>query len=252
VRVVDLRLGPASFNLPLAMATGTRPKKPGGLLQELASGEFDWPQLASSALRAQGLPEGVIQTALAGIVVYLQEVLRWGSRVDLIAPSSLGEFLDLSLADAAVMARYELENGIARTATHLLDVGSGGGAPGIPLALLLLGGGRPCRFSFVEPRDKRVAFLRSVVGQLGLPGAEVLRTRSDQLPSRLADVAVSRATLPPPDWLSEGVRLANEVWVLVAREEAPATPPDWLGVADLSYQWPLTGRARRALNYRRG
>jgi 16S rRNA G527 N7-methylase RsmG len=233
------------------MTRHERAKKPGGIFASLEQGEHNWADLARSLLLAQGLPSSVIASALPGITIYLREVLRWGSRVDLIAPSSLDEFLDLSLADAAVIAKFELLRASgAEGAPHWVDVGSGGGAPGVPLALLLNAGGRLGRLTLVEPRDKRVAFLRSLVGQLELPRAEVLRSRSDVLPSDIADVAVARATLPPPEWVMEGARLARRVWVLLAREAAPEPPPGWCEDAEISYLWVRTGRERRALCYR--
>jgi 16S rRNA G527 N7-methylase RsmG len=228
-------------------------KKPEGIFASLERGSHNWGDLARSSLLAQGLEPGVVAAALPGITIYLREVLRWGSRVDLIAPSSLDEFLDLSLADAAALAKSELSSSPnAHTDVHWVDVGSGGGAPGIPLALLLQAGGRLGRLTLVEPRDKRVAFLRSVVGQLGLPLAQVVRSRSDALSDNFADVAVARATLPPAEWVLEGARLARQVWVLLAREAAPAPPLGWELHADISYKWAATGRERRALLYRVG
>ncbi|HSC86342.1 MAG TPA: RsmG family class I SAM-dependent methyltransferase [Polyangiaceae bacterium] len=182
---------------------------------------------------------------------YLDETIRWGSRVDLTAARSVDELLDLSLADAGVVARAELEQG--RSEDELVDVGSGGGAPGIPLLVLLAGQrGDGLRARLVEPREKRSAFLRSVVGGLGLPGIEVVRSRSDRLADGSADVALARATLPPPEWLTEGSRLARRtVWVLLAREAAPSAPHCQL-IRREEYQLPLTGIGRTAVAYRVG
>jgi 16S rRNA (guanine527-N7)-methyltransferase len=95
-----------------------------------------------------------------------------------------------------------------------VDVGSGIGAPGLPLALLAPG----VDVTLVEPRAKRVSFLRTAIGTLGLDNVRVERSRSDVLAARSFDVAISRATMPPPDWLAEGARLSRQrVWVLLAR-----------------------------------
>jgi 16S rRNA (guanine527-N7)-methyltransferase len=180
---------------------------------------------------------------------YLDEVVRWGSRVDLTAPRSAAELVDLSLADAAVLARLGIEHGQA--GDEWLDVGSGGGAPGLPLFVLLedaLGVELVARL--VEPREKRTAFLRSVVGQLGFRRVTVERARSEKLESSSADVAVARATLPPLEWLDEGSRLSRrDVWLLLAREAAPE-PGAREVFADVRYEWPLTGAQRRVVGYR--
>jgi 16S rRNA (guanine527-N7)-methyltransferase len=101
--------------------------------------------------------------------------------------------------------------------------------------------------TLVEPRTKRVAFLRTAAGALERPDITVSRSRSDEFLAASCDVAVSRATLPPPEWLKEGARLARRgVWLLLAR----AAVPDLDGrevLADIAYTWPLTGAQRRAV-----
>jgi 16S rRNA (guanine527-N7)-methyltransferase len=129
-----------------------------------------------------------------------------------------------------------------------LDVGSGAGAPGLVLALL-----RPeLPITLVEPKAKRVAFLRSAIGQLGLRRAVVEPVRSSALPAAGHDVAISRATFSPDDWLEEGARLARRtVWVLLARGQ----PPERAGFGlarELRYRWPLTGAERCAVELIRG
>src|SRR5262249_9741473 len=131
---------------------------------------------------------------------------------------------------------------------RVVDVGSGAGAPGLPLAVA-----RPdLAIVLVEPLQKRVAFLRTATGTLwpapsGRPS--VTRARGEALTKKRErfDVAISRATLPPPEWAALGTELAeHEVWILLAREE----PPDvhgWRIEEDIRYTWPLTGATRRAV-----
>jgi 16S rRNA (guanine527-N7)-methyltransferase len=170
---------------------------------------------------------------------YLDELVVWNRRMDLTAARSPEELVDLAVADAAVIA------GASRGEGGWVDVGSGAGAPGLALALW-----HPAiRMTLVEPRERRVAFLRTVIGKLGLARVTVERMRSDRLPSGAFDTAVSRATLPPVDWLPEGARLSSgAVWVLLARDD----PPRVAGLRsdlDLTYAWPLTGATRRAIRY---
>jgi 16S rRNA (guanine527-N7)-methyltransferase len=186
--------------------------------------------------------------ARAGFARYLAHLTTWGARMDLTAARSADELVDLSLADAVLLAREEIRTG-AGGPTSWVDVGSGGGAPGLPLFLLFQAADPKFRGTLVEPRSKRVAFLRSAVGELGLTGVDVVRSRSDALSPQTFSRAVARATLPPPEWLAEGTRLAQEaVWVLVAREQPPRQP-GWSIDLDVGYCWPLTGAPRRALRY---
>ncbi|HEX3777479.1 MAG TPA: RsmG family class I SAM-dependent methyltransferase [Polyangiaceae bacterium] len=174
----------------------------------------------------------------ARLASYCELVVAWNQRVDLTAARSADELVDLLLADAIAIA-----GALPCTASERwLDVGSGVGAPGIPLALLL-----PMQMTLVEPRDKRVAFLRSAVGSLARADIAVSRSRSDRFANASCTVAVSRATLPPEAWLAEGSRLATErVWLLLARAELPEIGARRI-LADVRYRWPLTRAERRAV-----
>ncbi|MEO8900135.1 MAG: RsmG family class I SAM-dependent methyltransferase [Polyangiaceae bacterium] len=174
------------------------------------------------------------------LTAYCDLTVTWGQRMDLTAARSADELVDLLLADALAIA--SACHDVTQPGEPWFDVGSGVGAPGIPLALLL-----PIKMTLVEPREKRVAFLRTAVGSLARPDIAVSRTRSDVFPVGSCKVAVSRATLPPPEWVTEGARLATgSLWLLLAK----AGPPD-VGerpvLADIRYQWPLTGAERRAV-----
>jgi 16S rRNA (guanine527-N7)-methyltransferase len=208
-------------------------------LEPLGSGWLRLLVAAEERLDAAGV--AVTNRQRASLVSYLDEVVGWGRRVDLTAARSAEELVDLTLADASVMARAEA---YADDTLDVVDVGTGAGAPGLVLAIL-----RPdFRVTLVEPRDKRVAFLRSVIGRLEL-SATVVRSRSDRLESDTFDLALSRATLPPLPWLREGARLARAgVWVLLAKEAAPELA-GWRATADVPYVWPLTQVARRAVRF---
>jgi 16S rRNA (guanine527-N7)-methyltransferase len=181
-------------------------------------------------------PEG----ALAQLVTWLDLVVAWSERVDLTAARDSDTLADLLLADAVLLASTQLTGSV-------IDVGSGVGAPAIPLAILEPG----LALTLVEPRDRRAAFLRTSCGTLSRPDIRLLRTRSMEVEGQSAELAISRATLPPPLWLREGARLARRaVWVLLGQDEPPRLE-SWKPDLDLSYSWPLTGGRRRAVRYLR-
>ncbi len=195
-------------------------------------------RVATALSEGRALPAGF--EALACRLLDL--TVAWNEKIDLTAAKSAEELVDLMFADAlALFGRGEL---VAEESW--LDVGSGSGAPGLPLALI-----KPdLRVTLLEPMQKRVAFLRTLVGTVGI-GAQVVRGRVESRPSATTDVAISRATLPPAEWVREGARLARrEVWVLLAREEPPVCP-GWSVRTDFSFEWPLTGRKRRMVAYGR-
>jgi 16S rRNA (guanine527-N7)-methyltransferase len=171
----------------------------------------------------------------------LDLLVTWNQRIDLTAARTSDELVDLMLADSAALL------GPARSLSlsEWVDVGAGAGAPGLPLALLA----PELAVTLVEPQTKRVAFLRSVLGSLGRSDVRVLRSRSEALPAAGWDAAISRATLPPAQWLAEGGRLARRaVAALLARAEAPESL-DLIQLEPIEYDWPLTAAPRKLVLY---
>jgi 16S rRNA (guanine527-N7)-methyltransferase len=208
-------------------------------VEALASGglslEALWPSAAERA------------AALGRLARLLDQVVTWNTRIDLTAARNERELCDLYLADALVLGAYGASERRG-SGERWLDVGSGAGAPGLVLALLWPG----LRLDLVEPRGKRVAFLRSAAGSFPEVGSiGIIDGRSEVVPAASHDVALSRATFSPREWLEEGARLARErVWVLLARAEPPALP-GWKLVRQVDYAWPLSGVARQALAFER-
>lgn len=147
---------------------------------------------------------------------YCLELLRWNARVNLTGARNMSELVDDHLPDVFALSALCPEG------ATVVDVGSGGGLPGVPLALL-----RPdCSFTLVEPRAKRVAFLHTVVRLGGLSRVTVVRGRVEDLESGSASFAVARATFSPLEWLEHARRLVvpgGVATVLAARplDEAP-------------------------------
>ena len=159
--------------------------------------------------------------ALQQIVGWLDLVRSWNRKIDLTAAKS-----EVELAELGVLDAWEIAARIARDGGGVVDVGSGFGAPGIPVAIL-----RPdLEVKLVEPLGKRATFLRNVIGTLGLTArVEVMETKGEQVAEAgiRFDAAISRATLAPDEWLALGDRLApdGEIVALLARDP----PPDHAG-----------------------
>jgi 16S rRNA (guanine527-N7)-methyltransferase len=197
--------------------------------------------LAFSTAEALGIP--LDADARGHLITWLARLEEWNARIDLTAARTPEQLVDLMLADALVLAGQLPER------ATLLDVGTGAGAPGLPLALI-----RPdLRVTLVEPLGKRASFLRMVIGEVDRPDVCIERTRAERLrPLRSWDVAVSRATMRPAAWLDLATRLVapgGTVWVLLAREGPPIHAQAEVET-DIAYTWPLTGARRRALGYR--
>ncbi len=181
------------------------------------------------------------ESARLPLVRWLELLTEWNKRIDLTAARTEAELTDLMLADAGELSRH------IGPSLRVVDIGTGAGAPGLALALM-----RPdLELTLVEPLAKRTSFLRTVVGTIGRTDVTIFRERGEAIAARMPngfDVAISRATLPPPDWIPLALKLAPVAWALIAREEPPEVPGARID-ADLAYAWPATGAQRRAVRY---
>ncbi len=88
---------------------------------------------------------------------------KWSKAINLASPSTLDNLWERHIVDSAQL--FDM----APSATKWLDLGSGGGFPGVVLAILLKqrpGG----RIDLVESNGKKAAFLRTALGQFSAPG----------------------------------------------------------------------------------
>ncbi len=207
----------------------------------MANSGPDFSALVAREFGAFGLLSEEGSPLVARAVTFVERAVTWNARIDLTSVSDPGELVDLLFADAAAI----VASGLVAREERWVDVGSGIGAPGLGLGLL-----RPdLDMTLLEPRAKRVAFLRTTLASLAPLSVRVERARSESLAAASFDVAISRATLPPPEWLAEGARIARRgVWVLMARGALPARE-GWSLVREVAFRWPLCGKERRAALY---
>jgi len=168
-------------------------------------------------------------SSLDALTRYGELVAQWNARTNLTAAHAPRDLAGVLFADAFVLA----DEAFIPRGSRIIDVGAGAGAPSLPLLLL-----RPdVSATLVEPRRLRVAFLRTAIGTLDLAArATVLEEKIDpdrpQAPTVAHDVALSRATFAPAEWLAIGLRLAPRAIVLAAGADAL---PDGHRVAERSY-----------------
>ncbi len=122
-----------------------------------------------------------------GLSVYAEQLAGDGVLRGLLGPREAQRLWSRHIANCAV-----LEELIPHGA-QLVDIGSGAGLPGIPLALV-----RPdLRISLVEPLLRRATFLADVVSALDLADrVSVVRGRAEEQGSLQADVVTARAVAP--------------------------------------------------------
>jgi 16S rRNA (guanine527-N7)-methyltransferase len=142
-----------------------------------------------------------------------------------------------AIADAAEARRVHLEQSLAPLEAieafpgTLVDVGSGGGAPGIPLAAAL-----PEReVTLLEANARKCDFLRAAAREF--PNVRVVRGRAEEQETEAWDVAVAKALAPPSvaaEWCLPLVRAGGAVVLYAgpsADEEAVGRVAEQLGGA---------------------
>ncbi len=107
------------------------------------------------------------EEAIRPLAEYASELSRWNWKMNLTGLKDPQTIVDRLFLDSLEAAKL-----IPATAVSLLDVGSGAGFPGLPLAIARGG----LKVSLLEPSQKKVAFLRTIIGKLGVD-AEVIDRR---------------------------------------------------------------------------
>lgn len=167
---------------------------------------------ALAGLAAQwGVP--LLEAQRSALERFGELLLEWNARINLTGARTSDTLVADHLPDAFAVAS------LLPDAARLVDVGSGGGLPALPLAVL-----RPAlQVTLVEPLGKKVAFLRTAVRELGLSGRVTVEARrAEDLADEAFDVAMSRATFAPDAWVRVArrlVRAGGQVLVLTV----PAT-----------------------------
>ena len=113
---------------------------------------------------------------------FLAELDAWRRRVNLTGRLSSEDLVSHALE--SVLGAALLPPGGA-----VLDIGTGGGFPGVPLSIVR----SELSVTWVEPREKRAAFLRHVARVLPIENAVVRAARAEDLPDSGFDFATSRA-----------------------------------------------------------
>jgi len=184
---------------------------------------------------------------------FADRLLAWNRKVNLTRITAPAEVAEKHLVDALLLLPSLAG---ART---LLDVGSGAGIPGVPLACAR----RDLEVTCCDSVAKKVAFVKAVSAELDVR-VRALAVRAAGAPDReklpRADAVVSRALADPEDWVPLGARYLSEGGVLLAMlgREADRAKLSEVGsrsglvLSSLeSFVLPISGAARAIAAWRR-
>lgn len=130
---------------------------------------------------------GVSRETLERLEHFSAAVEKWTKTINLIAPGTVDALWDRHIVDSAQIFRFSPTG-----ARHWVDIGSGGGFPGLVVSVLAKQHAPSMTTTLIESDQRKAVFLRSVIRDLDLHCA-VIADRIEQAPAVKADIASARA-----------------------------------------------------------
>lgn len=153
----------------------------------------------------------------------------WNSKINLISRKDMENFYEHHVLHSLAIAKYfDLLPGM-----KVMDIGTGGGFPGIPLAIMY----PQTKFLLVDSIGKKIKVVQDVKEKLGLENVTAVNDRAENIKEKF-DVIVSRAVTQLPDfvkWCNGKLRITNDIeagGVLYLKggdieEELRSVPRNW-------------------------
>jgi len=110
---------------------------------------------------------------------------EWNSKINVISRKDINSLYEKHILHSlSIAAAFEFVNGM-----EIIDIGTGGGLPGIPLAIFFPG----VNFHLVDSIGKKLKVVEAITKDLGLKNVTVQHLRAEEIKNRKFDFAVSRA-----------------------------------------------------------
>ncbi|HNL42175.1 MAG TPA: 16S rRNA (guanine(527)-N(7))-methyltransferase RsmG [Ottowia sp.] len=183
------------------------------------------PQRAALGAGAQALGLALDERQIDRLLAYLDLLLKWNRVYNLTALRDPADMLTHHVLDSLALIAPLRAHADGR-ALRLLDVGSGGGLPGVVIAIGCPGIDVTC----VDAVGKKAAFVQQVAGALGLANLHGQHGRVEAITGRF-DVVTSRAFASLADFTawSDGALAEGGVWLAMKGrrpdDEIAALPP---------------------------
>ena len=115
---------------------------------------------------------------------------EWNAKINVISRKDIDNLYEHHVLHSMAIAKIVR----FKAGTSILDFGTGGGFPGIPLAILF----PECRFRLIDGTGKKVNVASEVTKAIGLDNVEAVHRRGEEEKGKF-DFIVSRAVMPMPD-----------------------------------------------------
>lgn len=130
------------------------------------------------------------ETAEKQFITYMQGVLAWNEKVNMTAITDPNEFVTKHFIDSILCAEMKE----VQSANSIIDIGTGGGFPGVPLAILY----PEKKFTLVDSLKKRLKIIEELCAEADIHNVTVIHGRAEDLAKQKEhreqyDLCVSRA-----------------------------------------------------------
>ena len=116
---------------------------------------------------------------------------QWNQKINVISRKDLDNFYEHHvLHSLSIATQFEFPDGY-----EIIDIGTGGGFPGIPLAIFF----PEVHFHLVDSINKKLKVIEAVVAETGLKNVTVQHSRAEDIHNRKFDIVLSRAVAPLKD-----------------------------------------------------
>jgi 16S rRNA (guanine527-N7)-methyltransferase len=168
---------------------------------------------------------------LARLATHYEFLVRWNERLNLTSAHSLEEAVERHYCESLFFGQHLGGQHLGREGTRILDLGSGAGFPGVPMAVL-----RPdWELTLVESHQRKAVFLREC--SRGLPNVTVIARRAEEILGQY-DWVVSRA-VDPPSVLKMSRALSSRVGLMIGQSDVNklAASPSWVWEDPVLLPW---------------
>ncbi len=158
---------------------------------------------------------------------FSKQLERWSSRINLVSKNTLSEVWSRHILDSAQILTL-----LPKEPINICDMGSGGGFPGLVLAIILEERLEAYEICLIDSDQRKCAFLRQMALQQGLK-VKVLTGRLEEIEPQGAQVITARALAPLPDLIAFGTRHMKENGKMIflkgktAKHEITSAQEDW-------------------------